>query len=432
MVQIIEQSGNIAGRIGKGFAQGLSDQLPKEIERGRLSSGLEKIANQSNLTPLQQSSHLLKSGFSPEQLSQYLPLLQKAQQTQAYLQNADRGSNEQRQPQINIENVEAPTVTRQAGQLSSQDQSKLRRGFSQEEGEIPLNQQVRGSNYLQRMDDKQKEQETAKLIRQGRFLDPEQARAYVDRQDNERLQGDKEFKGRQDLVENEFNNILQKKLQKSPEGTFIDLSGELQEKLLNKAKSEVALGANPNQVASKYSQEAFRLAQAHQNLRKTGSANWFQLSPSNALKQLQEQRKAYEKVGGLEEFANEVQSTQDLSKHYARNLAYPLTKEVNNLIANTKGRPGGRGIGSREKELKLAEEIGKNINPDDSIFSIGLQLHRKGLDDETVLDYIRDNYSDNLNQRQLTEFQEYKPVNPNIADIFLYTFFGMNPLEEIK
>lgn len=421
MVQIIEQPGNIAGRIGKGFAQGLSEQLPDEIKRGRLSSGLERIANQSNLTPLQQSSHLLKSGFSPEQLSQYLPLLQKAQQTQAYLQNADRGSNEQRQPQINIENVEAPTVTRQAGQESYQSQ-----------GEIPINQQVRGANYLQPMTPQQKEQETAKLIRQGRFLDPEEARAYIDKQDNERVQGDLAFKGRQELVENEFNNILQKKLQKSPEGTFVDLSGELQEKLLNKAKSEVALGSNPNQVASKYSQEALRLAQAHQNLRKTGSAKWFQLSPSTALKQLQEQRKAYEKVGGLEEFANEVQSTQDLSKHYARNLAYPLTKEVNNLIANTKGRPGGIGIGSREKELKLADEIGKNINPDDSIFSIGLQLNRKGLDDETVLDYIRDNYSDNLNQRQLTELQEYKPVNPNIADIFLYTFFGMNPLEEIK
>ena len=46
MVQVIDTGGSVAGRIGKGFGQGLAEQLPKEIEKYRLSSGLNKLGKQ--------------------------------------------------------------------------------------------------------------------------------------------------------------------------------------------------------------------------------------------------------------------------------------------------------------------------------------------------------------------------------------------------
>ena len=50
MVKISQ--GDVFGRIGTGLGQGLSEQIPKEIQHQRLSAGLQQLGNESaNLSP---------------------------------------------------------------------------------------------------------------------------------------------------------------------------------------------------------------------------------------------------------------------------------------------------------------------------------------------------------------------------------------------
>ena len=54
---------NIFGRIGSGIGQGLAETLPKEMERGRLSQGLQQFEKESgNLKPVQQYTRLAEIG----------------------------------------------------------------------------------------------------------------------------------------------------------------------------------------------------------------------------------------------------------------------------------------------------------------------------------------------------------------------------------
>ena len=52
MVQVIDRQGGAAG-FGQAFGQGLSDQIPKEVEHYRLSQGLKRLGEEKNLSPLE-------------------------------------------------------------------------------------------------------------------------------------------------------------------------------------------------------------------------------------------------------------------------------------------------------------------------------------------------------------------------------------------
>lgn len=58
MVQYVKQ-GDIFGRIGEEVGKGLSEAIPKEVERLRLAQGLKDLGQQKNLTPFQQYTGLL-------------------------------------------------------------------------------------------------------------------------------------------------------------------------------------------------------------------------------------------------------------------------------------------------------------------------------------------------------------------------------------
>src|SRR5271170_3606247 len=49
---------SIFGRIGTGIGRGLAESLPKEIERGRMASGLKQLGEQQGLNQFQQFAGL--------------------------------------------------------------------------------------------------------------------------------------------------------------------------------------------------------------------------------------------------------------------------------------------------------------------------------------------------------------------------------------
>ena len=87
--------GSTAGRVGAGIGKGLGEAIPKEVDRYRLSQGLQNLAkNGQNLNPLEafaQASAI--PGITP-QMIQALPDLIRQQQLANSL-----GGQEKNQPQ---------------------------------------------------------------------------------------------------------------------------------------------------------------------------------------------------------------------------------------------------------------------------------------------------------------------------------------------
>ena len=87
MVQVIQEQGSLAGRIGKGFAKGFSDNFQKEVDRHRLSQGLENLGNE-NLTGQNRLSILGKILAIPGMTPEMAPYALQAIQSQNFRNRA--------------------------------------------------------------------------------------------------------------------------------------------------------------------------------------------------------------------------------------------------------------------------------------------------------------------------------------------------------
>lgn len=128
---------SVFGRIGTGLGQGLAQQLPQEIERGRLASGLKSLSDQQGLTPFQQFSALASiPGITPQMIQSGAELLKQQGIRNAYKRGGASGQEFQEQnPQVspNLQSV-------QFGQLPGQMQRNMQSGQQESEQIIPSNQ----------------------------------------------------------------------------------------------------------------------------------------------------------------------------------------------------------------------------------------------------------------------------------------------------
>jgi hypothetical protein len=88
MVQIIPQ-GDIFGRIGEGVGEGISKQLPQEMDRMRLSKGLSEMEQGGqNLSPVQLAARMMAiPGMRPEYLTALYPMMQAEMNRRARMES---------------------------------------------------------------------------------------------------------------------------------------------------------------------------------------------------------------------------------------------------------------------------------------------------------------------------------------------------------
>lgn len=450
MAQVLNDpySGNIFGRLGQGLGQGISEQLPKEVENYRKSKAISALSNENGLNLAQNAANLTRAGVPSHEINQYLDLMQRQRGLNAALNPGDTGGEPRMGSSSQGRNRTIPsTQERTVNQaVSNQNQQNTESNIQKQanvsdnvqgnipsqEGIIPSDQNLRGSGFLEPATPQQKEFAVADLLRSGRFTDPDQAAAYVDKQEASRLAGDTAFQEKQQYVEDNLPIKLQNVLQKDANGVLQDIPANIQKKMINKARGEVARGSNPDQVMDKYAEIGRRLSQTAQKLRDKGARSWLDTSYSDNRKSFQTMRKVYEEAGALEEFSDEMQATQNMTKHYTDNVAFPLDKDINNILVKAKPRRGGKGIGSREEEAKVAQEIGEKWKPGQSLFTVGLQASLKGLDDKFIVNYLRDNFSDRMDGKQIQDLSDYRSPSPKAGDIWTYTMSGLPELKEIK
>lgn len=377
-MQVVEQNLGSFGRIGKALGQGLSEQLPKEVERMRLSSGLKKLgekATNENLSPLQIFTEAAGiPGITPQHLYTMAPILNQQIQKQNFLKRGGEGQAGTpgiggTKPGAAGQNIPSRTAMPNAaapdsGFVSPDDISNYKSTVLQEPGFEQINSLAK--DYINQ-GITQDSQEASKLaaheLAQNRSAQAQRVQAFKD-----------DFGGE--------NGRFALQLQSGPLGgaSFKAVAGEIQQALLDQGEYRVGkLGMNPAEVAQQMSDIALELGKTIDKTNQTGSfMNQF-TSKKGKITDLRAQKEDFEKYGFGEQFNDIASSALGITPLEAGHILSPLeNKTINNTISNTKK------ISQKSTENNIdpvtLDKIIKSITPKDNLFSIEYLLRDKQLD----------------------------------------------------
>lgn len=427
MAQIIEQ-GDIFGKIGKGIGEGLGDQIPKEIERYRLSEGLKRFEQESQgLSPLQQYTKLAAiPGITPQML-QTLPEILRF--------------SAERQQAIDAAN---PTMSAPEGQSPSPVKSLPSKGMSKEaefrnRRENPIEEanklaQMQGKGLttydpIQTSLDEIREPtqpelfaKRAEILKRNPMLSVDAATRQAEdyfRRENAQKSAKIEQGNRQETVE---SKVLAKQEElKNYLGTLkSDIPSETFDRSVMRQQYNVANGMTPTQAANHEKKSMMNLAKSYNSLKNNiGKRSLFEMATPELRRSIKDLKPPFKENNELPLFKNTLVNNLDIGDHLASFETWNPSKKIEKEIINTS-------VNDDPKEV--AARMARQLSDEDSLFSMGYLLHKIGQDDKAVVDEIM-NLSRNgiikLNERQVQEGAEYYPVKPKLEDDFFTAFGGL-------
>lgn len=434
--------GSLASRIGSGVGQGLAETLPKEMDRGRLSQGLQQLSNESaNLTPLQQYAKVASiPGITPQMIQALPEILKQQNLRQAYANRSGGTAEEVGQQPMEQGGISAggraPTSTAQQ-QIMQQEKmvAPTERGQPQIVETNPLREEaIPAKPWTPRRFD----QEVSRIFDEGLAQTvPEAMEIARSRESRELAQPaavraqDEYLRGQQDLADQSFQKHLETKLEKKGEGLFKDITGE---NLTNLKRSMYKdLRTDPNatieDVANYWSNKALDLAKTKSQLTELANKNIFSkiTKGSETAEKLKSYQKIFAETGNQEEFYNNIRTDFNLSPQGAAYLAYPRSKEVSRYIEKAKAIPHMNLQIAPIQSRKYASDIENLINRDDSLLAISRELRQKEpmFDQRAFFSQLReDQDSLGLTPRQKREIaQGESEIFPNWGDVLLLPNF---------
>lgn len=425
MAQLIKNA-NIFGRIGSGIGQGLSEQVPKEIERNRLSSALTQVGNQQGQTPFQQFTGLVGAAHEYPQVVQSGAELLRQQGKGRGLANKASAQIEKPNP---FQDYQQP--------IGNQQQNK---GITSKEG-------IRATieNYIPKTREE-------RLARAGELYQnepqlyptPDSAIQAVDaeenllQQKNAALQGKR--KGEQDVQSRIQNELKYEKGESAvPENVY--------DQVERKAIDAVASGEKTEyQAAKDGKKELDKISREYEAVNSIGKVGFVFRDKDAIRRNLNDIRQGFKERGDLENYADTLVAKNGLSYPKAYYLAYKPSdyKELNNELTkvpelmNRKnvyklGNIPYNKINEKNEKMKtqtfgkLAKAMGKNGSP----LAVGEELKSKGYDPEDWLQYLSENRKQlDLSERQGRELEKPKSILPMMNDTWLFLFSGLDKLAE--
>lgn len=371
MVQIIDDpySGNVFGRIGKGIGKGLSEQLPKEIERSRLSAGLKKFEQESQgLTPLQQFTRLASiPGMTTEHLHTIRPLLEQQRKRAGFEQRLG-GKLPTKEKGL----AGGPTVPKMG------DISEKPSGVSGERTSL-LASPSEISDYkssLQATPDKHDIDLVAQdILDSGMTQDVDEARNYALKELNQNIQSQQiNNKAFRDDFQNRFARELQTR---ADDPGFNQVVGEMQQALIDQGEYLInKKGLTPEQASLEMSNIAKELGKTITKTRETAS-NLMRPSKAKTF-DLREQKAEFEKYGFGDLFNDIAAAEMGITPLQAAHELSPIKnhnyKEKIDLIPKQ--------ITGEVKEIpvKKLDEVIRAITPKDNLLSVAYDIRAKGGD----------------------------------------------------
>lgn len=427
MAQYIKNA-NIFGRVGSGIGQGLAEQIPKEIERNRLASGLQNLSSQQNLSPFQQFAGLVGVPGAADR-PQVIQTAGELLRQQAILNSVNNPQQQQ---------ISQPQRINNFDQLRPDRASATTTGST----EAALNPYIPPSGP---------EQET--LARQLMASEPqvypniESARQAVASQVASNAQQSQAKLAKRELEES-VQNRSEQKLVEELSTLGAEIPGTVMSNLKQKAVDDVRTKKlSPDEAKVKYGKEADAISRSFSNIRSWGGLGLINHNIHDLLQSMRSLQQDAKKGGYQKEAADALISENKLTPEFAYASMYPVKdiktlndelKDLENIqprLEKNLGSPGLAGVGlSRPKNAnaqKLTEEVSprlaRSMGTEGSPLAISYELGKKGYDPEVWKQYLLDNQDSlNLTSHQKDELQKPKPgFFGALNDWWLKSFSGV-------
>ncbi len=401
--QIIPQAESPLVSTLKGVGQGFSEQLPKEVERHRLSQGLKGLVGKTNLTPFEQLAEVSAiPGMTP----------QMAQVALQYLQTnlAKREA----------EGAQGTAQSQATGEPKTAEEKAIARKQSK-------------YKTIEDMTPEEIKTEGSRLSRMSPNLYPNQAAGEAEAQ----KRSDARVKQRSDF-ENDFDRTLGELTHRNKGETYGQVLGELQNDFRQRGIDAIANGTmKPAQAAKHFAKEGLDFAKNRQNLITLGAQNMVAKSPKDVRSTLEEIQKTYEKNGMGEAYVNDLKTHHGLTNNTAPEIAKPVEKDkpVSDELAKVKAPSLVKyNMKGQKKQFDTEEDIAKKlvpkINPKSSLLAIASNLKDKGFDGNKFLAEMRNlketdnDFQERITEQQANELKQNLPAMKSLEDFFLTSMLG--------
>ena len=426
MVQIIEQQGDIFGRIGKGIGQGLSDQLPKEVERSRLSSGLRSFGQEAQgLTPLQQLTRLAAiPGITPQMVQSFGELAKQQAFSKIF---QDQQSAQANQPRDYIPRPE---------DFTSASPSDVPQSATTKEGVQATLQPFVPPPYQQLV------KEASEIMNKNPGVSFDSALGAVQNKYNQE-QAISEALIRKRQLEQDVQSKAETELSNEIKTLGANIPGDVLSKIQNKAIEAVRSGKMTEKEASKvFGKESQDIDRQYQDISALGGI--ISKDPKELQTTLKSLSNKFHERGDSRNLA-QLLIKEGFSPPLAYAEAMPvsrnkaLNKEMSS-IPKFKGSPrrisspmdiplAGRDIINQkeEKSLDISKKLAPLLGKDSSPMSVFYELEKKGYDPDVWRNYLIDNQQDlDLTVNQVDELSKSRGLFQGaINDLWIKSFTGI-------
>lgn len=410
MATYIKQ-GDIFGRVGTEIGKGLAEQIPKEVERNRLASGLKQLGEQKGLTPFQQFSGLASTpGITPQMIDSGSQLLRQQQYLDAiknqYQQGGPQAGNKGYVP--NQQDLQQPVKGEVPTLADEQSTAQSYKEYippteQQERAEANENFQKNPARYNYDFDNALKERKaiTARNQEIQKSYQTQEATAVAK---EEKVKG---------ALKTEVEKLGLKDVPPKAYQRF-------EEKVLNSIlpKSQGGQGLTQEQAIKNYSKE---LEQSDRNYKDLGSLSAW--SPNDFDRDVNALQKSFAKLGDQQQMRDQLISDYGVSPRYASHRAYPIRKgeiPTLNKFGSQVGTTSRGGVSFQEINDGVYSQIQKEMGKNHSPLSVAYELDERGESGSAFLKYL-DKHRDHLEGWQIEELS--KPTNVyNLTDIWLRAF----------
>ncbi len=451
MVQKIQQA-NIFGRLGTGIGQGLSQQIPKEIEHQRLRAGLESLANQSdqgNLSPAQFLAQAAGTYGATPQMIQSFGDLAKTQGMRNSFRNAG-GRPESNQPSSSPMTPKGQ-ADRGLNDIKFGNMSPDNINRSVVQGEIPQGNFSSGepqiveknplSPELQRnipWTPEQRQSEISRVWDQNPYLTFPEVSQLVN--DNERRylespeayrQQQADLEETQNKVNDEIESQLRRKLQVPKDKEIWDkISGESHNRIERGVSRDLRKNPDSNvkDLVNKWTDRALENDKTKNVVNKMAARPLDEklFKKGETLQRLKSASKSFKEFGNSEEYYNILQSDFGTSPEGAASIAYDLSNQAKDYVSKIKQ---SNSSDYQKNTIKHANNLPDYLTRNDSILSIAKNIKEKDpfFDIKGFLQEgkkIQDELGLSPFQKRELEERGVEDFFPNWGDIFLFPKLG--------
>jgi hypothetical protein len=422
------KQGNIFGRIGSGIAQGLGEQIPKEIERNRFVSGLqnlEKQATEENLNPMQYFNRALQT-YGLADKPQVVQSLSNLAQTQARVNAFDKENKPLPNPFTSTESQNQNENTNPYPSLTqSSNLEDIQKGFQ------ALNE-----------DQEWKEAGNRYNKNPARFANnPENALESVRRDELKRKAAYDQALIQHGNLDKIQTNVIDK-LSDRNKRLGANIPGTLYNSIEEKAtravlpKNRGGEGLTEFQAAQKYGKKMDEASKDYTSLKDIGSLAMFQRKPEANLRSIKSLQNSFKERDDTENMAKTLIANQKFSPYLAYATAQPVY-QVPNLAGHIKSLPRLEPYHATAETIYDLENYGENVYPEiaeyltnydnASPLAIAYALRSKGYDSNKWLEYVTDHIDElNLRQNQINQLSSTENFISPLSDWWFSSFTGLD------